>query len=120
MAKVPAILAGLRIRAAVRPSLELDVLVRGRPRIIGDEAEAGLGDAGAVALQERQLPDRQVHRLVVDELLDAVKDRFALLAVQLAGLLGEEPVDVRIASISVAPGRDGERLEPGGRIAVDA
>lgn len=53
----------------------------------------------------------QIHRLVVDELLDAMEDRFALLAVQLAGLLGEEPVDVRIASVGVAPARDGERLE---------
>jgi hypothetical protein len=54
-------------------SFELQVLVRGRPRIVGDEPEPRLRDAWTVPLQQGELPDRQVHGLVVDQLLDAMR-----------------------------------------------
>src|SRR5712692_1334113 len=96
--------------------LELQVLVRGPPRIVGDEPEPRLRDARTVPLQEGQLPDRQIHGLLVDQLLDAMQDRFALLPVELARLLSEEAVDVLIAPVRVEAARDRERLDPGGRV----
>src|SRR5207244_282856 len=74
--------------------LELDVLIRRRPGIVGQQAEARLAHARAVAVQERELPDRQVHDLVVHELLNLVEERLALLRVRLAGLLAAETVDI--------------------------
>src|SRR6266705_1817964 len=107
---------GSRFRTA---SFESQVLVRGRPRIVGDEPEPRLGDARTVPLQESELPDRQVHGLLVDQLLDAMQDRLALLAVELDRLLSEEAVDVPIAYVGVDAARDRERLEPGGRVPED-
>src|SRR5262245_6979368 len=91
----------LRSRGGERTSFELHVLVGSRPRIVGDEPEARLGHARAVALQKGELPDREVHDLFADELLDAVEDHLALLPIQLGRLLPEEAVNVRIAPISV-------------------
>src|SRR4029453_418757 len=45
--------------------------------------------------------DRREHRLVVDELLDAVQRCLAALAIELGALLAEEPVDVGIAAVHV-------------------
>jgi hypothetical protein len=52
---------------------------------------------------------RGPYDLLVDQLLDAVEQRLALLRIELAGLLAEE---------DAARGR--ERLDPGGRAANDA
>src|SRR3989441_1211421 len=43
-----------------------------------------------VAIDERQLPDRNVHHLVVHELLDLEEDRLPLLAIELGRLVLEE------------------------------
>src|SRR5213593_3724090 len=107
-------------RSARSLPLELHVLVRRRPRIVGDEAEPRFRDARTHSLQEGQLPDRKDHGLVVDQLLDAMEERLALLRVELTRLLLEEPVDVGVSPVGVGAARDGERLDPGGRVAEDA
>src|SRR2546430_12413905 len=107
-------------RSARSLPLELDVLVRRRPRIVGDEAEPRFRDARTHSLQEGQLPDRKDHGLDVDQLLDAMEKRLALLRVELTRLLLEEPVDVGVPPVGVGAARDHERLQPGGRVAEDA
>src|SRR5439155_10204750 len=64
-----------------------------------------------------ELPDRREHRLLVDELLDAMERRLAALLVELGTLLPEEPVDVGIAAVHVGAPRGHEGLEPGRRVA---
>src|SRR3989441_6542717 len=83
-------------RSARSLPLELHVLVRRRPRIVGDEAHPRFRDARTHSLQEGQLPDRKDHGLVVDQLLDAMEGRLSLLRVELTRLLLEEPVDVGV------------------------
>src|SRR6266849_8824974 len=99
--------------------LELQVLVRRRPRVVRDEAEPRFRHARTDPLQEGELPDRKDHGLVVDQLLDAMEERLALLRVELTRLLLEEPVDVGVSPVGVGATRDGERLDPGGRVAED-
>src|SRR5438552_9350031 len=107
-------------RSARSLPLELQVLVRRQPRIVGDEAEPRFRDARTHSLQEGQLPDRKDHGLDVDQLLDAMEKRLALLRVELTRLLLEEPVDVGVPPVGVGAARDHERLQPGGRVAKDA
>src|SRR5438128_4174578 len=107
-------------RSARSLPLELHVLVRRRPRVVGDEAEPRFRHARTHSLQEGQLPDRKDHGLVVDQLLDAMEERLSLLRVKLTRLLLEEPVDVGVPPVGVGAARDHERLQPGGRVAEDA
>src|SRR5438034_3300839 len=100
--------------------LELQVLVRRRPRIVRDEAEPRLLHTWADPLQEGELPDGKDHGLLVDQLLDAMEERLALLRIELARLLLEEPVDVGISPVGVGAARDDERLHAGGGVAEDA
>src|SRR5207302_1906121 len=65
----------------------------------------------------RELPDRREHRLLVDELLDAVEHRLTTLPIELGALLAEEPVDVGVAAVHVGAASGHERLEPGRRAA---
>jgi len=53
----------------------------------------------------------------VDELLDAMERRLAALAIQLARLFPEEPLDVEIAPVGIRPSGRDEGLEPGRRVA---
>src|SRR5262249_40407612 len=94
-------------------SLELHVLVRARERKAGDEPEARLLDFRPVAAHRGELHDRGEHRLVVDQLLDALQRGLAALAVELRRLLAEEAIDVRVAAVDVRATDDDERLEPG-------
>src|SRR5262249_42001168 len=96
--------------------LELQVLVGRRVGVHRDQTEPGLGHARADAVQPPKLPDWRVHDLLVDELLDLVEDRLALLPVQFRGLLLEEPVDVGIAAVCVDPLRVHERLKARRRV----
>src|SRR6266852_3185065 len=105
---------------SVSPRLELHVLVGRGPRIVRDETEPRLRHARTHALQERELPDGQDHGLVVDQLLDSMEQRLALLRVELTCLLLEEPVDVGVSPVGVGATRDHERLHPGGGVAEDA
>src|SRR5206468_6633247 len=89
-------------------ALELQLLVGRRPRIVGDEAKPGLRNPWAVRLQKGQLPDRQVHDLLVDQLLDAMQHRLALLRVELGRMLPEESVDIGIAAVGVRAARGRE------------
>src|SRR6059036_3963496 len=101
------------------PGFEPQVLVRRRPWIIGNESEPRLRHARTVPLEDGKLPDREIHDLLVDQLLDPMKDRLALLRVELTRLLSEEPVDVGIPPVGVNAARGRERLDPGGRVPED-
>src|SRR5437763_584716 len=76
-----------RVASARSLALELHVLVGGGVGVVGHQGEARFGHARPVPVEVGQLPDGDDHRLVVDELLDAVEERLALLAVHLARLL---------------------------------
>src|SRR3989442_3216316 len=101
-------------------ALQLHVFVGCRERVAGDEADAGLVDTRAHAVQPGVQPDGRDHRLVVNELLDPVQHRLAPLGVELGGLLPEEPVDVRVAAGDVGTAGGHERLDAGGRVAEGA
>src|SRR5262249_33153442 len=67
-----------------------------------DQAEARLAHAGSDAPQERQLPNRYVHRSFVDELLDLMQLRFASFDVELDGLFLKELVNIGIAAVHIS------------------
>src|SRR5205814_6867132 len=80
-------------------ALELHVLVGRGERIRADRAEPRFRDPGADAVEERQLVDRREHHALVHELLHAMEDGLTLRPVELAGLLAEEPVEIRIPAV---------------------
>src|SRR5438445_10548185 len=82
-------------------SFQSHVFVRRGERPARDESESRLGHARTVRVDEAELPDRGIHRLVIDELLDPVQGRLAALSIDLAGLLAEEPVDVGATTVDV-------------------
>src|SRR5262249_36102381 len=90
---------------------QLHVLVGRGERPARDEAEARLGHAGTGRVDEAELPDRRVHGPLVDDLLDPVEHRLAPAAIELAGLLSEESVDLGIAAVDVGPAGGDEGLE---------
>ena len=61
--------------------LELHVLVRRGVGVARNQPEPRLGHAGAVPVEEAQLPDRTDHRLVVHELLQLVEDGLPALGI---------------------------------------
>src|SRR5262245_18199952 len=65
-------------------------------------------------------PDRRDHHLLVHQLLDAVTGRLAPLPGPLAGLLQEEPIDVRVAPVYIGAAAGDERLDPRRRVAERA
>src|SRR5215831_1941070 len=97
-------------------AFESQVLVGCRRRHVGDEPDRRLLHAGPERADARLLPDRRVHHLLVDELLDPVEDHLALAAVDLAGELSHQPLDVRIGPVGEGTGRRHEGVEPGRRV----
>src|SRR6185436_14406192 len=75
---------------------------------------------GAVAVQERELPDRREHRLLVDHPLDALERRLAPLRIVLARLLAHEALDVRVAAVREGAAGRHEGVESRGRVATRA
>src|ERR671930_1281186 len=100
-------------RGAPSLGLECDLLVRRRPRIVRDEAEARLGHARAVRTQGGELPQRQIYGFIVDQLLNAVQDRLAPLRIELRRLLLEKVVDVGIGAVRIHAARGREHFEAG-------
>src|SRR6266566_9601881 len=90
------------LKHALSRALDRDVLVwpgigEGR-----DQPEPRLLDPRPKGVDEGQLPDRRKHRLVMEELLDLVQQRRALLLIQLGGLLMEQLIDVGVAAIRIS------------------
>src|SRR5215510_14804589 len=83
-------------------------LVRRRVGMARNQAESGFPDPRAGAVDEGLLPKRRVDRALVDELLDLVQRRCAPRAVELARLLLEQRVDVRIAAVHISATLDDE------------
>src|ERR1041384_6655602 len=100
--------------------LERDVFIGRRVGEAGNQAEPGLADARADAVEEGELPDRRIDRALVNELLHPVQDRLALRTIELARLLPVERIHVRIAAVSKHAALDHLRLEPGGGVAEGA
>src|SRR5947208_7453234 len=73
-----------------------------------------------MSLKDRELPDREIHGLLMDQLLYPVEGHLPLLIVQLSGLLPEKPVDVGIPTVGVRAAGRHEGLNPGGRVPEDA
>src|SRR5262245_37315977 len=97
---VPALYHGTR-RRGVGPALLLlegHVFVGGRPGIRVDLQQGRLGHPRADAARPDVLPDRPEPHPLVQELLDLVEHRLALLAIRLAGLLLEQVVDIGIGT----------------------
>src|SRR5215470_11482407 len=88
-------------------SFQSDIFVGGRKCPARDEAEPRFGHTRTMRVDE-------------DELLDAVQCRLAALAVEVAGLLAKEPIDVGIAAINVRSAADREHFQPRGRVAEGA
>src|SRR5262245_6824217 len=62
--------------------LESHVLVRGGEGVAGDQPEARLLHSRPVAAHQADLEDGRDHRLLVDQLLDALQHRLAPLLVE--------------------------------------
>jgi hypothetical protein len=78
----------------------------------GDAPEARLGNARTHAVDEAELSDRSVDRALAHDLLHLVQDRRAALVVQLACLLHEQSVEIRVTAVSERAARDGVALQP--------
>src|SRR5262249_44016408 len=96
--------------------LECQILVGRRVGMPRDQAESRLGDSWADAIQDAEPPVRREHRLLLQELLRPLKCRLAPVAVRVGGLLGEEPVDVRVAAVDIRATRRHERFQPRRRV----
>src|SRR5262245_14595931 len=72
------------------------------------QADPGLLDPRADAVQGSRLEDAAVHDALVHQVLDLMQERLALLAVPLLGLLPEQIVDVRVAAGGVRRAADDE------------
>src|SRR6266446_2339868 len=73
-----------------------------------------------MSLKDRELPDREIHGLLMDQLLYPVEGHLPLLIVELSGLLPEQPVDVGIPTVGVRAAGRHEGLNPGRRVPEDA
>src|SRR6266568_767658 len=100
--------------------LDRDVFVWPRVSKPRDQPEPGLADAGTVAVDEGQLPDRRVHRPLVYDLLHLVQDRLAALRIQFGRLLREQLVEIGVVAVGISAALDRQDLEAGGRIAKRA
>src|SRR5207247_9298385 len=81
-------------------------------RVPGDQPVPRALPLRPVAAHQADLGDGRGHRLLVDELLDAVQCRLAPLLVELGALLAEEPIDVRVAAVNVRAARRDEGFDP--------
>src|SRR3989442_4832555 len=100
--------------------LQFHVLQWPRVREAADQVDARLLHARADAPDERQLVDRDVGPPVVEDLLDLVQQRLALLHVQLPDLTLEEILDLGNDAGRIGGPLAGVRLEPRRRIATRA
>src|SRR5947209_7686997 len=87
-----------RGRSPAPSLLELESLVRRRVGVQRDQPEPRLLDAGTDTVQEAQLPVRCSHDSLVRQTLDLVQQHLAALGIELAGLLHDQVVHVRIAA----------------------
>src|SRR5258705_7334941 len=99
---------------------ESEILVRGRERKIGDQAETRLSDTRSVRTDRRELPDRGEHGLVVDEPLDTLEEHATGLLVGRGRQFAPEFLDVRIASVDVRAARGHPSLQSRRRVAERA
>src|SRR5260221_4402698 len=82
-----------------------------------DAAEAGLADPRSDTAKKSKLPDRHIHRLLVDELLHLIENLLALRMVELFRLFRKQLVDIGVVAISKGAILDHERGHPGGGVA---
>src|SRR6516165_3430673 len=93
------------------------ILVRRRVDMARNQTESGFPHPGADAIDGGLLPKRREDRALVDELLDPVQRRFAPRAIELARLLLEQRVDVRIVAVDIGAALHNEGFKPRGSVA---
>src|SRR5438105_6642479 len=96
--------------------LELQVLRGGGVGVPGNQPGAGFLHTRPHAPDERQLVERDVERLVGDDLLDLVDELLALLRIELLRLPREEIVDPGMRAVGVDAVLRHVWLEPRGRV----
>src|SRR5882672_4164401 len=108
-------------RSSMPPSflLETNVFERRRPRIRIDQHQRRLLDPGADAARPDILVDRRDPDPVVDDLLDLVQERLALLPVGFSRLLSVERVDVGIAAVGEGAVARVDLRHPRGGVAIE-
>src|SRR4051812_28131656 len=85
-----------------------------------DQTKARLPDARSDPVDKGELPDRREDRLLINELLNFFEHCSTLLMVELAGLFGEQIVDIGITAVSIGATLDDKGGEAGRRIAKGA
>jgi hypothetical protein len=104
---------GCRAWAGGLGALQGDVLVGRGVGIIRDRTKTRFSDSRPHTVDEGQLPDRRDHRVLVNQLLDLVQGRLAMLVVQLCRLFLEKCVDVWVAPVGLGPALDDKGLDGG-------
>src|SRR5213594_535150 len=100
--------------------LEPNVLVRRRVRVVGDQGEGWLVNLRPDTPNESVFPDRSEHDAIVEDPLDLMEQRLALLAVELSRLLLKEVFDFGEDAVCVPAGPRREQLDSSRRVAAGA
>src|SRR3989454_5853545 len=100
--------------------LEPDVLVRRRVRVVGDQGEGRLVNLRPHTPNESVFPDRGEHDAIVEDPLDLMEQRLALLAVELSRLLLEEVFDFGEDAVRVPAAPRRQQLDSSRRVAARA
>src|SRR5215467_15531376 len=108
------------IEIGTLPTHKRDILVGPRIGETRDEAEPRFTHAWTHTVDEGLLPEVGVNRLVMHDLLHLVQKTFALLGIELGGLLLEELVKFGVAAIDIDAALGDEGLHSRGSIAEGA
>src|SRR3989449_3746098 len=100
--------------------LEPNVLVRRRVRVVGDQGEGRLVNLRPYTPNESVFPDRSEHDAIVEDPLDLMEQRLALLAVELSRLLLEEVFDFGDDAVRVPAAPRRQQLDSSRRVAARA
>src|SRR5256712_2723646 len=100
--------------------LEPNVLVRRRVRVVGDQGEGRLVNLRPYTPNESVFPDRSEHDAIVEDPLDLMEQRLALLAIELSRLLLEEVFDFGEDPVRVPAAPRREQLDSSRRVAARA
>src|SRR3989454_842046 len=100
--------------------LEPNVLVRRRVRVVGDQGEGRLVNLRPHTPNESVFPDPGEHDAIVEDPLDLMEQRLALLAVELSRLLLEEVFDFGEDAVRVPAAPRRQQLDSSRRVAARA
>src|ERR1700746_3130821 len=110
-------IAAAIITAACLRCLNRDVLEGGGVGEILNQAEPRLSNPGSHTVDKAELPDRRINGSFGEDLLHLVKDRRALLVVELNRLLLVERIDVGVVAIDIGAALHDKSFQPGRGVA---